>query len=50
MSTAIQSQPMPVESGAELNRQEISQLLLMWSVLAINVMIITFMNASIIHC
>ncbi len=35
---------------ADLTKQEIGYLALMWSVLAINVMLITFINHSLTHC
>jgi len=34
----------------DLTKQEIGYLALMWSLLAINVMLITFINASLTHC
>ena len=38
------------EAQGDLSKKEIGYLMLMWTLLALNVMVITFINASFTHC
>jgi hypothetical protein len=49
-SIAMENTATSKQRQDDLSMQEIGYLMLMWSVLAINVMLITFINNSFTHC
>jgi hypothetical protein len=50
MTAATQVYTMANETKQELSKQEVGYLMLMWTLLAMNVMVMTFINTSLTHC